>query len=134
MNFILHPWHLPLCEILQSTDTDVVRLPERSPNLNAHIERFFRSLKSECLNRMSFFGEGSLDRALKEFSEHFHRERNHQSLDNRPIHSTGSLLREWYAQASNRVCRSRQTTGTDRSKSRTILPPKVSFSRSLRVG
>jgi hypothetical protein len=77
--------HLPLCEILQSTDTDVVRLPPRSPNLNAHIERFFRSLKSECLNRMIFFGEGSLRRALREFSEHFHRERNHQGLDNRLI-------------------------------------------------
>jgi hypothetical protein len=45
----------------------------------------FVSLKSECLNRMIFFGEGSLRRALREFSEHFHRERNHQGLDNRLI-------------------------------------------------
>jgi len=34
-----------------------VRLPPKSPHLNAHIERFFRSLREECLNRMIFFGE-----------------------------------------------------------------------------
>lgn len=76
--------HLPLCEILQFTDTDVVHLPPKSPNLKAHIERFFRSLKAECLNRMIFFGEGSLRRALRELCEHFHRERNHQGLEQSP--------------------------------------------------
>ena len=55
---------------------------EASP---AHLERFMRSLKSECLNRMIFFGEASLRRALKEFGQHFHHERNHQGLDNRIV-------------------------------------------------
>ena len=77
--------HLPLCEILESTDTDVVTLPPKSPNLNSHLERFMRSLKSECLDRMILFGETSLRRALKQFSEHYHHERNHQGLDNRII-------------------------------------------------
>ncbi len=44
-----------------------------------------RSLKSECLDRVIFFGEVSLRRALREFSEHFHHERNHQGLGNRII-------------------------------------------------
>ena len=44
-----------------------------------------RSLKSECLNRMIFFGEASLRRALREFGEHFHHERNPQGLANRII-------------------------------------------------
>jgi len=52
--------HLPLCEILDATDTEVVTLPPKSPNLNSHLERFMRSLKSECLNRMILFGETSL--------------------------------------------------------------------------
>ena len=77
--------HLPLCEILESTDTDVVTLPPKSPNLNSHLERFMRSLKSECLDRMILFGETSLCRALKQFSEHYHHERNHQGLDNHII-------------------------------------------------
>ena len=44
----------------------------------------YGSLKSECLNRMIFFGEASLRRALREFGEHFHHERN-QGLANRSI-------------------------------------------------
>ena len=71
--------------ILQQADVDPVKLPARSPNLNAHMERFMRSLKSECLNRMIFFGEKSVRRALNEFLEHYHAERNHQGLDNRLI-------------------------------------------------
>jgi hypothetical protein len=39
-----------------------VKLPPRSPNLNAHAERFVRSIKESCLDRMVFFGESSLHR------------------------------------------------------------------------
>jgi transposase InsO family protein len=74
--------HLPLRQILETTNTEAVRLPPRSPNLNAHIERYFRSLKSECLDRTIFFGEESLGRALRQFNEYYHRERNHQGLNN----------------------------------------------------
>jgi len=55
-------------------------LPPQSPNLNAYMERWFRSLKFECLDRMVFFGERSLKRAVCEYVEHYYRERNHQGL------------------------------------------------------
>lgn len=71
--------------ISELTDTKIVLLPPRSPNLNAHLERFMRSLKSECLDKMIFFGRRSLERALKEFVAHYHLERNHQGLENRII-------------------------------------------------
>ena len=71
--------------ILQQADVDPVKLPARSPNLNAHMERFMRSVKNECLNRMIFFGEKSLRRAVGEYLEHYHAERNHQGLGNRLI-------------------------------------------------
>ncbi len=58
-----------------------VRLPKRSPNLNALAERFVRSIKEECLNRMIFFSERSLGYAITEYVEHYHRERNHQGLE-----------------------------------------------------
>ena len=77
--------HLPLRQILKSSDIELVVLPPKSPNLNAHLERFMRSLKSECLDRVIFLGEPSLRRALREFGEHFHHERNHQGLGNRII-------------------------------------------------
>ena len=72
-------------QVLESNNIDAVVLPPKSPNLNAHLERFMRLLKAECLNRMIFFGEASLRRALKEFDQHFHHERNHQGLENRII-------------------------------------------------
>ena len=69
----------------QNTDTEVALLPPKSPNLNAFMERWFRSLKSECLDRMIFFGQRSLENAVREYVQHYHRERNHQGLGNQLI-------------------------------------------------
>ena len=63
----------------------LIRLPARSPNLNAFAERFVRSIREGCLGRLIFFSEPSLQRAIAEFIEHYHRERNHQGLENRLI-------------------------------------------------
>lgn len=49
------------------------------------MERWFRSLKSECLDRMIFFGRKSLENAVREYLEHYHAERNHQGLGNELI-------------------------------------------------
>ncbi len=59
---------------------EVIRLPPLSPNLNAYAERFVRSIKEECLNRMIFVGQASLRRAVTQFVAHYHEERNHQGL------------------------------------------------------
>jgi transposase InsO family protein len=59
-----------------------------SPNLNAYAERFVRSIKDECLNRMIFIGQASLRRAVDEYVAHYHRERNHQGLESRLIMAT----------------------------------------------
>ena len=63
----------------------MIRLPPRSPNLNAYAERFVRSIKEECLDRMIFIGQASLRRAVSEYMGHYHKERNHQGLDNHLI-------------------------------------------------
>jgi putative transposase len=63
-----------------------VRLPPQSPNLNAHAERIVRSIKESCLDRISLFGERSLRSATRDFTAHYHTERNHQGLQNRVIH------------------------------------------------
>jgi transposase InsO family protein len=62
-----------------------VKLPPRSPNLNAYAERFVRTIKESCLDRMILFGERSLRRVVREFVAHYHLERNHQGLGNRLI-------------------------------------------------
>ncbi len=75
--------------LLQDAGVEVVRRPYRSPNLSACAERFVRSIKDECLNRMIFFGERSLRKAIREYVAHYHRERNHQGIDNRLIEPSG---------------------------------------------
>ena len=72
-------------DLLKDAGIKVVRLPYRSPNLNAYAERFVRSIKDECLNRMIFFGERPLRKATREYADHYHRERNHQWIDSRLI-------------------------------------------------
>ncbi len=62
-----------------------VKLPPKSPNLNAFAERFVRSIKSECLSRMIFFGGKHLRHVIHEYIEHYHTERNHQGIGNRLI-------------------------------------------------
>ena len=69
----------------------VVLTPARAPDANAYAERFVRSIKEECLDRMILLGERHFRHALTEFVEHYHRERNHQGLDNRLIAGTPAI-------------------------------------------
>ena len=49
---------------------------------NAHAERFVRTIKESCLDRMILFGESAVRKATAEFRAHHHSERNHQGLNN----------------------------------------------------
>ena len=44
--------------------------------------RLVRSIKQECLNRVIPLGERHLRQTIAAYAEHYHRERNHQGLDN----------------------------------------------------
>ena len=70
---------------LEAAGVKSVKLPPRSPNLNPHAERFVRTIKESCLDRLIFFGEASLRTAVQNFVEHYHSESNHQGLENRII-------------------------------------------------
>ena len=71
--------------LLKCTGIRCIKLPPKSPNLNAYAERFVRSIKYECLNRMIFFGEKHLRFIVNEYVEHYHTERNHLGIGNRLI-------------------------------------------------
>ncbi len=102
--------------MLSESGTEPLRLPPLSPNLNAYCERFVRSIKSECLEKMIFFDKSSLLRATTSFLDHYHEERNHQGLDNQLIESAkdvghadgniqcrerlGGILRYYFRQAA----------------------------------
>jgi len=61
---------------------NALKLPARSPNLNAYAERWVRSVKEEALSKLILFGEASLRRVLRQYLIYFHRERNHQGKGN----------------------------------------------------
>jgi transposase InsO family protein len=73
---------------LREAGVRVVRIPERAPNANAHAERFVRSIKDACLDRIIPIGERHFRRAVTEFVAHYHQERNHQGIGNRLIVGT----------------------------------------------
>jgi transposase InsO family protein len=75
-------WSAPVRARLEEAGIRVVQTPYQAPNANAYAERFVRSIKQECLHRVIPFGERHLRRTITEYVEHYHRERNHQGLDN----------------------------------------------------
>ncbi|MGA2078894.1 MAG: hypothetical protein ABSH52_35905 [Terriglobia bacterium] len=66
-------------ETLETGGVKSVKLPPRASDLNAHAERFVRTIKECCLERMILFGEGSLRKAIFDFVLHYHHERNHHT-------------------------------------------------------
>ncbi len=71
--------------MLTDGGVESVKLPPRSPNLNAFAERCVRSVKQECLSKLILFGEESWRTAIQNFVAHYHGERNHQGLANKLI-------------------------------------------------
>jgi len=83
--------------ILKDAGIKIILAPYQGPNANAISERFVRSIKEECLNRMIHFGYGSLLRSEKEYIDYYNRERNHQGKANEllsgvPESTTGKIV------------------------------------------
>jgi transposase InsO family protein len=78
--------------ILKSGGVTPVKLPAKSPNLNAYAERFVRSIREECLNRVVPLGERHLREILRDYVDHYHMERNHQGLENRLIKPSADVI------------------------------------------
>jgi putative transposase len=84
--YLLHDRDTKFCasfrDTLAAAGVKCLALPARSPNLNAFSERWVRTVREECLSKLILFGEASLRRALTQFTEHYHAERNHQGKGN----------------------------------------------------
>jgi len=96
--YVLHDRDTKFCQsfrqTLKSGNVETIRLPAKSPNLNAYAERWVRSIKEECLSKLILFGERSLEQALRQYQVHYHEERNHQGKQNRllvPRYAEGSV-------------------------------------------
>ena len=85
--------------LLRIAGTEPVRLPPRSPNMNAYMERFVKSIKEECTDQLILFSERSLHRVVSEYLEFYNRERFHQGVDNelltpRQLRCSGRVIRQ----------------------------------------
>ena len=88
--------------ILGCSGVEVLRTAYKAPNMNAHAERFVRSIRSECLDQMIFVGRASLERAIAEYAAHYHDERSHQGLGNEIV-SRAPVQRVGGIEASERL-------------------------------
>ncbi|CAM2009405.1 integrase core domain-containing protein [Acanthopleuribacter pedis] len=72
-------------QTLAASGVTTVKLPARSPNLNAHVERVIRSIREECLDRFVIFSRVQHEYLLREYVIHYHEKRPHPGLGNRLI-------------------------------------------------
>ena len=79
----------PVDDTLKAAGVDVRKTPVRSPNMAAYIERWSRSLRVDCLDRILALGETHFNYFVREYVEHDNTERPHQSLGNRPLPEAG---------------------------------------------
>ncbi|MGA2320721.1 MAG: integrase core domain-containing protein [Solirubrobacteraceae bacterium] len=68
-------------EVLRTEGIQVIRTPIRAPNANAHAERFVRTLREVCLDWALILGRRHLERVLREYVDHYNRERPHRALE-----------------------------------------------------
>jgi putative transposase len=61
----------------------VIKTAERAPNMNAVMERFLRSVRTEVLDQVLVFDERRLERVLREYVKFFKGARPHQGLGQR---------------------------------------------------
>jgi hypothetical protein len=103
--------------ILKAADVGAMRLPARSPNLNAACVRVVRSIREECLDRIIRIGETHLRDALDEFVAHYDRGGNHQGMGNRQLIPAPQPIRvvPWTAVSVSAGC---SGTTTEASKRR----------------
>ncbi len=70
---------------LRDSGVESVKLPPKSPNLNAYAVRFVRAIKDECLSLVIPLREKHLRSAVSDYIDHCHEERNHQGIGNELI-------------------------------------------------
>jgi putative transposase len=68
-------------EVFRTDGIKVVRTPVSAPNANAHAERFVRTLREECLDSLLVVGRRHLESVLREYVDHYNRERPHRALE-----------------------------------------------------
>jgi putative transposase len=68
-------------DVMAGNEIRVIKIPPRSPRANSFAERWVRTVRSECTDRMLIFGERHLRVVLTEYAADYNRRRPHRALD-----------------------------------------------------
>lgn len=126
-------WSRVVLAFLDAEGVQIIRTPFRAPNCNAYAERFVRSIKEECLDRVVLLRSGVFIARFAEFEfvAHDYGERNHQGIGNEVIQPRaradghgpvrrrqriGGLLNYYYRAASSKRRRRNCRTLRDHSQ------------------
>jgi putative transposase len=88
-------------EVFRSEGITVIRTPVQAPNANAHAERWVRTLRTDCLDRILILGRRHLEHVLRSYHRHYNAHRPHRALrlqppdghDPTPLNTTNRLRR-----------------------------------------
>jgi putative transposase len=73
-------------EVFRSEGMKVIRTPVQAPNANAHAERWVRTIRTECLDRILILGRRHLEHVLRTYRHHYNNHRPHRALELLPPH------------------------------------------------
>jgi putative transposase len=88
-------------EVFRTEGMRVIRTPIKAPNANAQAERWVRTLRADCLDRILILGRSHLEHVLRIYRRHYNEHRPHRALlllppegrDPTPLNATSRLRR-----------------------------------------